>query len=191
MKKVLALFALAAALLFPGQIRAQAINYEVYIDTLWDDSTTDSLMWLDTMFQLSLYEDISLRVKCRDTSEAGFGNDSLEAIVLYQLGKPSQDTSGARDTGWSELPTILDTVTSDSLGKCGRYNTVAENGALTAQKPCFDTLTVAGYAIYDMWFVPEWAPFIRFGLLIQSNNSRTPNEWVFEVGRRQASMVRQ
>jgi len=112
------------------------------------------------VFQLSQFEDVACVLKCDDTSSSGFASDSLAIAYGYQLGYPVYDSGGSRDTLWWLLVT-LDTVVTDSLGT-KNTGSVDSDGALTDYLGQVDTTSVTGYACQASWYVPEWAPIIRY-----------------------------
>lgn len=181
---------LAVSLLLPGQASASSYNAEVYRDTLVDTNVTDTILYGDA-FDLSTYEDIRWIIKVQDTSETGFANDSIQAVVGYQTGTVTLNSLGKPDTVWAEAPCTLSVMLDDSLGKSVAWSGQTQSGVLTALESMFDTLSVTGYAVRSVWHVPEWDHVIRPVLHILANNNPQRNIWIFECHRRVATTVRQ
>jgi len=144
-------------------------------------------------FTLTRYEDIALVVKCDDTSEAGFKSDSVAAAYGYQLGYPVINSSGARDTAWwpGDTGIVLDTLdVTDSAGTCSNGYSSA-NGDVTDYLGNVDTTNVSGYAVQVSWFIPKWAPIIRFFVVGNAGNRTVGNKivWIFDVKRRLRSVT--
>jgi hypothetical protein len=145
-------------------------------------------------FTLTRYEDIAVVVKVNDTSSAGFAGDSVSGVYGYQLGYPVLNSLGKRDTLWWPKDTgiILDTFDlTDSAGVAKGKGVSGADGSVTDYLGGIDTSEISGYATQASWFIPKWAPAIRFFVYGLAGNRTVGNKivWIFDVKRRLRTVV--
>jgi hypothetical protein len=126
-------------------------------------------------------EDLRTLLKVYDP-EAGFAADSINLHWGYQTGCATLSYSGTIDTSW-HFQVILDTMTSDSLGKKAAAK-VDSTGALIRGKKMIDTSSVSGFAVQESWFVPEWNELIRYWVKGIGSGSGDTCLFVFEQHQR-------
>lgn len=139
------------------------VNWRGYFDTV---SITDTLKASTVKYSKALNltdgEDIRVLVKFDDTASAGYGGDSIKFRWGYQIGTITIDTGTAvQDTAWDSRITVdtirVDSLGDDSTGYCSASGTLTRYWLSYA-----DTSSVAGYAVQNRWFVPEWGEVIRY-----------------------------
>ncbi len=136
-------------------------NRTDWLDTSIVSTTLDSaeIIYSD-VFNLTNFEDCRIMLKVDDTSSAGFANDSIALILGYQTGSFTLNSSSTRDTSW-DYEAALDTMLSANLGSKPRAATDSV-GILYRSSGMIDTSSVSGYAIMQVWFIPEWNEVIRY-----------------------------
>jgi hypothetical protein len=153
---------LLSVLVFVGLVGAAGSeNYNGVRDTSFIAEFQDDSVAYSKAFDLSRYEDVCLVTIVSDTTEAGFADDSTEIEIAYQLGYPVLNSSGAIDTAWSPDFVVIDTLTSAKYG-VATSGTIDSTGAMFVSRGAVDTSNVSGYAVMSSWFVPQWAPLIRY-----------------------------
>lgn len=158
-------------------------NWNGYGDTSGvTDFDTDSLKY-SKWYDLGRFEDIGCALKVDDSGSAGFGSDSIVIAWGYQLGIPIYDSAGTKDTlAWIRVE--LDSMLTDSLGKM-KGASVDSAGNLVRFMQDVDTASVSGWAVQWSWFVPEWAPLIRYYAQGGTGNNKSEAlELVFDHKRR-------
>lgn len=158
-----------------------------YTETDLNDTITDfgaDSVKTTKAFPLSRYEDAAVIVLVDDSSSAGFASDSLAAVLRYQLGYLTLDSAGLIDTTWQPSRPRLDTLLAANLGSVDDDAYVDSTGALFRATTGFDTTNVPGYAVYSRWFLPEWAPFIRYIISGETGNETTPLQLIIQHSQR-------
>lgn len=194
MKKIFISVFLMAVMVFPASWRIE--NWRGLGDTTSITDTLDSntVYYAHTAWSLTDGEDIRFICKVNDTAEAGFASDSVNFEWGYVLGNLCFDsTDSLIDTCWKKVnPIVLDTMTVDSFG-VQNFGKVAADGSFTSSLGVIDTSEVAGFAIQDIWFVPEWAMLIRPYVkgLGDANADAKALKIKFEMVRREYSQIRE
>jgi hypothetical protein len=155
-------------LLFPAILFAavnvrnrNALDEDTAIVSTLKSGTSAYSKWM----QLSDAEDITVILKMKDTTAAGFASDSFAFVFGYQTGNPVFDSTNlARNEVYSRSPLyVLDTLITDSLGKAeGAYAIEAYDGSITETTGRIDTTNCPVWAVYQRPFYPRWGVFIRF-----------------------------
>jgi hypothetical protein len=158
MKKIICVLALVAVANAQQIFNWNGINDTAIISDLVADSTRYT-----KAFQLDRWEDPAVLVKIDDTSSAGYSGDSVLVKYGYQLGYPTRDSAGSRDTLWW-YRVVLDSLDASAYGTL--TDAVADSsGTLVINKTLSDTSDIAGYACQLIEYTPRRpAPLVRYWL---------------------------
>jgi len=170
------------------------LNWNGYGDTSIITDTLDSAtIYYGGFLPMSRYENLKITVKCNDTAEAGFKNDSVNFEWGFQTGTFSKDSAGKRDTIFAkEDRFIVDTMCADSFG-VGTAGSINSSGTLTRSwNQASDTSQIIGYAIQRRQFSPEWDVLIRpwAKSLGGLNKDGAPLKLIFQFDQRTAKPVK-
>jgi hypothetical protein len=139
------------------------------LSTGWENLDTilsfnaDSLKYTG-VYNLSGYQNLRVDVYTRDTSTAGYSADSVNFAWGLQTGHETINSSGNRDTVWTPLKYICDTLSRyDSLysDSSASYVEVGLDGTYNNIKRLKDTLSVTGYIVQTTNFSPMWDVLMR------------------------------
>ena len=153
MKKLLLLLLLCANVFAAKNWFSDTVNF---VDTLENNEYE-----YGKAVELSDGEDIRLVFLVDDTSEAGFGSDSVNLEWGFQTGTVVYNANGLLDTAW-DARIIVDTMVTGSYALALTDGKVDSSGALarTWAKEA-DTANVTGFAVQSRWIVPEWDVLYR------------------------------
>ena len=164
MKKAIVLFVLAFVCLSFGQMNE---NWNGWGDTakvvnLYKDTTIYT-----SKFKMSAFENMRAAIFLKDTSAAGFANDSINVEWGIQWGHPCWNSTSAKSPTmvWQSW-LVVDTVKTDTNGNASVYvipvMSLATDGSFTSTHKKIDSVTVSGWAFQDRNITPEWDVYFRF-----------------------------
>jgi hypothetical protein len=157
MKKVLLAVALLAGVVFGQTENYSGMNDTAVIATFKADSLKTS-----KAYTLSQFENLRVDVLVSDTSAAGFASDSVKLYWGIQTGRICWNSSGTRDTAWSNERITLDTLDMLTTTNAAlKYNAMDNTGAYTNTLKAHDTLSVSGFAVQSRNISPEWDVLFR------------------------------
>lgn len=184
MKRRIVLFVLAFACLSFGQMNE---NWNGWGDTakvvnLYKDTTIYT-----SKFKMSAFENGRYAIFIRDTSAAGFANDSVNVEWGIQWGHPAWTSTNAKTPAmtWQSC-LVVDTVNMLTAGNfVVPRMSLAADGSFTRPFKTIDSVTVSGWAFQDRSVTPEWDVYFRFWAhaLTGTKNSKKIS-CVFQASRR-------